>query len=340
MSHAGTIIGIPGLQIERVKRSRGIEVWARPYRRPPCKHCRSPDLRIKATHRRTVKHTRQGNQVMTLHLRVPKYHCQACRRYFRHPFTGIRPRYRASEVGDEPLMMARHVPVVVARDRVAGAALARSDRASVIVMDDGFQNPALAKDIALAVVDGHRGLGNGRVLPAGPLRAPLSVQLARTDALVVVGDGTAADPVIAAVAARGRPVFRARIVPDRLAAEALHGQRVLAFAGIGDPARFVRTLKASGVAVVAERTFPDHHPYTQAELTELIAAAGEQQLRLVTTEKDLSRLRSDPALKAMATDISGFPVTLRFEDEPGLCDFIAARLRAASEARLPRNHHD
>ena len=178
------------------------------------------------------------------------------------------------------------------------------------------------------------------MLPAGPLRAPLSVQLARTDALVVVGDGTAADPVIAAVAARGRPVFRARIVPDRLAAEALHGQRVLAFAGIGDPARFVRTLKASGVAVVAERTFPDHHPYTQAELTELIAAAGEQQLRLVTTEKDLSRLRSDPALKAMATDISGFPVTLRFEDEAGLCDFIAARLRAASEARLPRNHHD
>ena len=249
-------------------------------------------------------------------------------------------RYRASEVGDEPLMMARHVPVVVARDRVAGAALARSDRASVIVMDDGFQNPALAKDIALAVVDGHRGLGNGRVLPAGPLRAPLSVQLARTDALVVVGDGTAADPVIAAVAARGRPVFRARIVPDRLAAEALHGQRVLAFAGIGDPARFVRTLKASGVAVFFFNDTATTEIYTQAELTELIAAAGEQQLRLVTTEKDLSRLRSDPALKAMATDISGFPVTLRFEDEPGLCDFIAARLRAASEARLPRNHHD
>jgi transposase len=97
MSHAATIIGIPGLQIERVKRNRGIEVWARPYRRPPCKHCHSPDLRIKATHKRTVKHTRQGNQVMTLHLQVPKYHCQACRRYFRHPFTGIRPRYRASE---------------------------------------------------------------------------------------------------------------------------------------------------------------------------------------------------------------------------------------------------
>ena len=97
MSHAGMIIGIPGLQIERVKRSRGIEVWARPYRRPPCKHCQSQDLRIKATHNRTVKHTRQGNQVMTLHLRVPKYHCRGCRRYFRHTFDGILPRYRASE---------------------------------------------------------------------------------------------------------------------------------------------------------------------------------------------------------------------------------------------------
>ena len=97
MSHTATIIGIPGLEVIRVKRRRGIEVWAQPYRRPPCKHCQRQDLRIKATHQRTVKHTRQGNQVMTLHLRVPKYHCQTCRRYFRHPFIGIRPRYRSSE---------------------------------------------------------------------------------------------------------------------------------------------------------------------------------------------------------------------------------------------------
>jgi transposase len=97
MSLAGTIIGIPGLEIERVDRQKTIEVWARPKQRPPCKHCHSVDLHIKATHRRTVKHTRLGNQVMTLHLRVPKYHCLRCRRYFRHPFTGIRPRYSASE---------------------------------------------------------------------------------------------------------------------------------------------------------------------------------------------------------------------------------------------------
>ena len=97
MSHAGLIIGIPGLKVERVNRHDQIEVWAAPTRKPSCKHCDSQCLRVKATHKRTVKHTRQGNQVMTLHLRVPKYHCQSCGRYFRHPFKGLRPRYRATD---------------------------------------------------------------------------------------------------------------------------------------------------------------------------------------------------------------------------------------------------
>lgn len=97
MSHTGRIIGLPGLEIERVDRNKGIEVWAKPTQRPLCKHCQDNGLTIKATYQRTIKHTRLGNQVMTLHLRVPKYHCQKCRRYFRHPFMGIRPRYRASE---------------------------------------------------------------------------------------------------------------------------------------------------------------------------------------------------------------------------------------------------
>jgi len=97
MSHTGRIIGIPGLEIERVARHQDIEVWARPSYRPCCKYCQSNGLKIKATHCRTVKHTRQGNQVMTLYLQVPKYYCQPCKRYFRHSFAGIRPRYRASE---------------------------------------------------------------------------------------------------------------------------------------------------------------------------------------------------------------------------------------------------
>src|ERR1700733_7676963 len=100
-------------------------------------------------------------------------------------------RHVAGDVGDEPLMMSQEVPVAVARNRIDGVALAKSQRASVILMDDGFQNPSLAKDASLIVIDSERGLGNGRVLPAGPLRAPLKLQLARTDALIVVGEGKA-----------------------------------------------------------------------------------------------------------------------------------------------------
>ncbi|MGC1558883.1 MAG: tetraacyldisaccharide 4'-kinase, partial [Bradyrhizobium sp.] len=109
-------------------------------------------------------------------------------------------RHAASEVGDEPLMLARSVAVVVARERIDGVALARSQGATVIVMDDGFQNPAIAKDATLIVIDAQRGLGNACVIPAGPLRAPLKLQIARTDALVVVGDGAAAGAVAAAIA--------------------------------------------------------------------------------------------------------------------------------------------
>ena len=97
MSHAGAIVGIPGLEIERVDRNQGIHVWAYPRIRPPCVHCQHAPVRIKASYQRTLKHTRQGNRVMTLHLKVPKYHCPQCQRYFRHPFVGIRPRYRATE---------------------------------------------------------------------------------------------------------------------------------------------------------------------------------------------------------------------------------------------------
>src|ERR1700712_1161588 len=111
-------------------------------------------------------------------------------------------RHVAADVGDEPLMMARTIPVIVARDRIDGAALARSQGATVILMDDGFQNPAIAKDASLIVVDGDRGVGNGCVFPAGPLRAPLPPQLARTDALIIVGKGSAANPVAAAIAAQ------------------------------------------------------------------------------------------------------------------------------------------
>jgi tetraacyldisaccharide 4'-kinase len=243
-------------------------------------------------------------------------------------------RHVADDVGDEPLMMAGSVAVVVARDRIAGVALARSQRASVILMDDGFQNPAVIKDASLIVIDASRGLGNACVFPAGPLRAPLKPQLARTDALIVIGDGIAAQGVAAAIAAQGALVLSAHLRPDDASVASLAGKRVLAFAGIGDPARFFRTLAASGIAVVAERVFADHRSFTNSEIESLLAEARRDALTLVTTEKDLARLRGAEGVPSWAGDIVPFPVTLAFEDAAQLRKFVADRLFQARASKF------
>lgn len=252
----------------------------------------------------------------------------------RGPVTVDPARHGAVDVGDEPLMLARSVPVVVARDRIDGVAMARSLAASVILMDDGFQNPAIAKDASLIVIDGERGLGNACVFPAGPLRAPLSPQLDRTDALIVVGSGAAAQAVAAAIAARERPVLSAHLKPDDASVKSLRGNRVLAFAGIGDPQRFFRTLRASGIEVAAERAFPDHHPFSDQEIAALLAAAKRDALILVTTEKDLARLSQGGELAAWARQIVPFAVTLEFEDAVKLRKFVSERLFKAREKKF------
>jgi tetraacyldisaccharide 4'-kinase len=240
-------------------------------------------------------------------------------------------RHAAADLGDEPLMLARTVAVVVARDRVDGVALARAQGASVILMDDGFQNPAIAKDASLIVIDANRGLGNGCVFPAGPLRAPLDVQLANTDALIVIGDGAAASAVAAAIAARGAPVLSAHLQPTDASLAALAAKRVSAFAGIGDPGRFFRTLRASGIEVVRERGFADHHAFSPSEIEALAAEARADALTLVTTEKDLARLRTSGGLPSWASDIVPFAVTLRFDDAAGFRKFVSDRLFKARE---------
>jgi tetraacyldisaccharide 4'-kinase len=254
----------------------------------------------------------------------------------RGPIMVDRARHVADDVGDEPLMLARTVTVVVARERIAGVALARSQGASVILMDDGFQNPAVAKDASLIVIDGDRGLGNGRVFPAGPLRAPLRPQLARTDALIVVGDGTAAAAVAAAVAARATPVLSAQLEADAVSVAALGGKRVLAFAGIGDPDRFFRTLRASGVDVVRQSVFADHHAFSQNEIESLLAEARREGLTAVTTEKDLARLRGRGGIPDWARDIVPFAVTLEFDDVAPLRKLVADRLFQARERKFGR----
>src|SRR5262249_13335830 len=167
---------------------------------------------------------------------------------------------------------------------------------SVILMDDGFQNPAVTKDCSLIVIDSERGIGNGRVFPAGPLRAPLKPQLALTDALVVVGRGAAGGAIASDVAARGGPGFSAHLEPDAASIAALKGKRVFAFAGIGDPARFFRTLSACGVDVVRGRAFADHHRFKRYELHALLADAKAGGLTLATTEKDFARLGDADAI--------------------------------------------
>lgn len=238
-------------------------------------------------------------------------------------------KHTAKDVGDEPLMMAAKVPVVVSRDRAVGAALARGEGASVILLDDGFQNPSLVKDASLIVIDSGRGLGNGYVFPAGPLRAPLPPQMARTDALIVVGEGHAADDIAKRLRADGKAVLHATIRPDPGAIAALSGKPVLAFAGIGDPARFYATLRKSGVEVMGVRSFDDHHPYKSGDIKQLVAYAKEKSLTLVTTEKDMARLRSDAGLVPHVRDIVAFAVSLDFDEEEAFRRFVADRLAKA-----------
>ncbi|HLH96917.1 MAG TPA: tetraacyldisaccharide 4'-kinase [Xanthobacteraceae bacterium] len=236
-------------------------------------------------------------------------------------------RHRAFDVGDEPLLLAQAAPTFVARDRFKGAQAAIAAGARVVVMDDGFQNPSLQKDFSVLVVDARRGIGNGCVFPAGPLRAPLGPQLARADALVVVGEENGADRVATAARKHGLPVFRAQLMADAAAVAALAGSRVLAFAGIGDPGKLFATLNRAGVTVAATRWFADHHPYTRKEADMLCEEAERESLALVTTQKDLVRIQSDPSLAGLAARARALPVTLVFSDEDAFLRVMRAKLQ-------------
>jgi tetraacyldisaccharide 4'-kinase len=219
-------------------------------------------------------------------------------------------RHHAAEVGDEPLLLARIAPTVVARDRPAGAALARATGASVIVMDDGFQNPSLAKDFSALVLDGRRGIDNGRVFPAGPLRAPLEIQLECAQALIAVGEISAAAAVLAKAQALTIPVFRGRLEPDAHALAALAGRDVLAFAGIADPQKFFAMLDARGIRIRAAHAFADHHRYSARDAARLLAETDRYGFVPVTTEKDLARISGDPRIAALAARAQAVPVEL------------------------------
>ncbi len=223
-------------------------------------------------------------------------------------------RHNAAEVGDEPLLLARQAPTWVARNRAAGAHAAIQAGAGIVVLDDGFQNPFLAKDLALLSIDGEGGIGNGHVFPAGPLREPLSFALRRAAAVIRIGD----DLVGVERLVRGRrPIVPARLVATPEAA-AVAGQRVFAFSGIGRPEKFFASLRATGAQLVATRAFPDHHPYTAAEAAGLLSEAAQMNALAVTTAKDQVRLP-----RAVQGHIKVFAVRLVFAESPELEELLA-----------------
>jgi tetraacyldisaccharide 4'-kinase len=233
----------------------------------------------------------------------------------------------AAHVGDEALLLAHVAPTVVARDRVAGAAFARTQGASLIIMDDGLQNASLAKDFTLAVIDAQRGVGNRCIFPAGPLRAPLAAQLAKTDALLVVGEGKGADDIVTLARARNLPILHGRLTPDVSAVASLKGRRVLAFAGIGDPDKFFATAEAAGIAVAERRPFDDHYRYTAEDAGELIMDAEHNGLALLTTEKDRARMAGERLLEALFTRAHALPVTMMFDEADELRRLAMTKLQ-------------
>jgi tetraacyldisaccharide 4'-kinase len=214
-------------------------------------------------------------------------------------------RHTAEAVGDEPLLLAAAGPTWVARDRVEGARAAVRAGAPVIVLDDGHQNPTLHKDLSLVVIDGGYGIGNGRVMPAGPLREPAAEGLARASAMVLLGE----DVTGVASLADGLPILRATLVPTG-EAWSVRGRAVLAFAGIGRPEKFFTTLETQvGAFVKARIGFPDHHAYSRQDLEPLLRQAEELGAIPVTTVKDHVRLPTE--LRARITAV---PVELVWED--------------------------
>ncbi|MBP5858900.1 tetraacyldisaccharide 4'-kinase [Marivibrio halodurans] len=222
-------------------------------------------------------------------------------------------RHGARDVGDEALLHAELAPTWIARDRAAGARAveaARDDRGGpdILILDDGFQNPGLSHDLSFLVFDGAAGLGNGRMIPAGPLREPLADALARADAVVLVGADAGG---LARRVPGGMPLTAARMTP-RLPEGLSPGDRVVAFAGIGRPEKFFEALEGLGLAIVERVAFADHHPYSTHDLRDIADRARTARAVPVTTAKDAARLAGQDAA-GILRGLRVVPATLSFE---------------------------
>lgn len=198
-------------------------------------------------------------------------------------------KHNAHDVGDEALLHAENSTTVIATNRVAGAQLLVKQDCTIVIMDDGFQNPALHKDFNLVVIDAKRGLGNGFSMPGGPMRVPFKHQLLHTDAVFITGKGNASDTAIRKAARAGKPIFHCET--EVLGRTKYKHDKAFAFAGIADPTKFFDTLEGIGVEIKTKQMFGDHHVFTEEECADLIDRSKEQNLKLFTTQKDAARLK-------------------------------------------------
>ena len=235
---------------------------------------------------------------------------------------------KAQTVGDEPLLLARVAPTIVSADRAEGAKLAERQDASLIIMDDGFQNPGLAKSASLIIIDGSLGLGNEHVLPAGPLRANLGFQLAQADGIILVGEGNATERIHALAHEASLPILSARIVPTSDCAW-LRDKPLVAFAGIGNPDKFFRMVESLDGELIARAPYRDHHPYTGQDALKLLELARRHGAQLVTTEKDLVRIEGEGELKKLKNATRALPVSLQFKNMGKVKQILTQILKSA-----------
>jgi len=241
------------------------------------------------------------------------------------------PPPRPPAVGDEPLLLAREALTVISRRRVAGADKLVAEGVDLVIMDDGFQSARLLVDYALIVVDSMRGIGNGWVVPSGPVRAPLGIQMRQLDAILKVGKGDAADQFVRKASRSGKPVLVANVVP-RAGAD-LVGRSVLAYAGIADPNKFYRTLQELGAVIADRQDFPDHHHLAEDEIADLLTRAERQGLQLVTTAKDSVRLSGGHGRSGELQDKSRVVDVDMVFDDPKAPDLIIDRAIEACRRR-------
>jgi tetraacyldisaccharide 4'-kinase len=232
-------------------------------------------------------------------------------------------QHSAQDVGDEALLLAQACPTIVAANRCAGAdELSRCD-VEIIVMDDGFQNPSLHKDLCLIVIDHQQGIGNGRVIPAGPLRNSLDYQISKAHGFIIVGGELNDQNLKLRLHKSGKPIFTAHLEPADDTPD-LSGKKVIAYTGIGMPDKFFATLEKAGAKIIERIRFPDHHRFSQSDAQWLLDLQDDhRESTLVTTAKDHIRLKgtAEACARLYRTSLP-YGVELKFDHEKLLMDFI------------------